>query len=75
MVLHGVKRDDFKLTTALLIAEVKKEWSFIACTGRRVSSAWNCRASWRAREDVYEVLGIVELHSVHRKTCMKCLEL
>jgi hypothetical protein len=27
-----------------------------------------------AREDVYQVLGISELHSVHGKTCIMCLE-
>jgi len=47
MVLHGVKREDVKLTTTLLIAEVKNKWNFIACTGRRVSSAWNFRVSER----------------------------
>jgi hypothetical protein len=49
MVLNGVKRGGrggvLKLTTALLIAEVKNKWNFIACTGRRVPSAWNFRAS------------------------------
>jgi len=40
MILHRVKREDVKLTTALLIAEVKNKWNFIARTGRRVSSAY-----------------------------------